>query len=316
MSKKKTCLVAGGAGFIGSHMVRRLLKDGYKVICVDNLCTGSKDNIKDLMDNPDFKFLEHDIKEKLAIDGPVDYIFNLASRASPIDFSKFPLDILITNSRGTHNLLNIAKEKGARFLEASTSEVYGDPKEHPQKETYWGNVNPRGERSCYDESKRFSEALCMAFYNKFGVDVRIARIFNTYGPNMRKDDGRVVPNFITQALEGKPLTIYGDGKQTRSFCFVEDEVDGLLKLMFKEGISGDVFNIGNPGEFTMLELAEKVKEITGNTSELVFKDLPEDDPEKRRPDITKAKEVLGWEPKVLLDEGLRKTIEYFKGLKS
>ena len=316
MSEKKTCLVAGGAGFIGSHMVRRLLKDGYKVICVDNLCTGSKDNIKDLMDNQDFKFLEHDIKEKLAIDGPVDYIFTLASRASPIDFSKFPLDILITNSRGTHNLLNIAKEKGARFLEASTSEVYSDPKEHPQKETYWGNVNPRGERSCYDESKRFSEALCMAFYNKFGVDVRIARIFNTYGPNMRKDDGRVVPNFITQALEGKPLTIYGDGKQTRSFCFVEDEVDGLLKLMFKEGISGDVFNIGNPGEFTMLELAEKVKEITGNSSELVFKDLPEDDPEKRRPDITKAKEVLGWEPKVLLDEGLRKTIEYFKDLKS
>jgi dTDP-glucose 4,6-dehydratase len=308
----KTSLVAGGAGFIGSHLCEHLLQQGERVIAVDNLGSGRKDNVKGLAASGDLSLIEHDIREPLAVPGKIDCIYNLASRASPVDFSLFPVEIMMTNSLGTYNLVNLALEKKARFLMASTSESYGDPDVSPQPETYWGRVNPVGPRSCYDESKRFSEALTMTYVRSQGLDGRIIRIFNTYGPRMRLDDGRVVPNFVTQALAGKPMTVYGDGSQTRSFCYVSDLVRGIYLMMYAD-TKGEVVNLGNPVEMTVLEFAEKIKAVTGSSSEIVFRPLPENDPLQRRPDISKAKRLLGWEPKVRLDEGLEKTIAWFNG---
>jgi nucleoside-diphosphate-sugar epimerase len=308
---KKISLVAGGAGFIGSHLCDALLGLGHKVICVDNLLTGSEKNIEEAKKNPDFSFIREDIISK-SPDAKADYIFNLASPASPADFKNLAEEIALVNSVGTVNMLKLAKTHNARYLEASTSEVYGEPKEHPQKETYWGNVNPNGIRSCYDESKRFAEAITMVYVRKYGLDARIIRIFNTYGPRMRKDDGRVVSNFINQALEGKPLTIFGDGTQTRSFCYVSDLVAGILAVMFGDNLKGEVFNLGNPEEYTVKDFAEKVKALTGSASPVTFEALPEDDPTQRKPDITKIKTALGWEPKISVDEGLKKTIEFYK----
>ena len=307
-------MVTGGAGFIGSHLCDYLLEKGYEVVCIDNLLTGSEKNIKHLENNANFKFIKADIVSDIPDLGKIDYIFHLASPASPIDYQKNPEETLLANSLGTLNILKLAKEKEAVVLIASTSEVYGDPKEHPQKETYWGNANSFGPRACYDESKRFAEAASYVFISKYNIDARIVRIFNTYGPRMQKDDGRVVSNFINQAIKGDPFTIYGDGKQTRSFCFVSDMVEGIQKAMFTKGTKGQVFNLGNPEEYTVLELAEKIKEMTGAKSEFIFEPLPQDDPMQRQPDISKAKEVLGWEPKVSVDEGLKKTIEYYRSL--
>jgi dTDP-glucose 4,6-dehydratase len=282
---------------------------------LDNLLTGSKGNIKHLLDKPNFKFIEADVTKPLNIDTTdLDYVFHLASPASPIDYQNYPEETLMANSMGTINVLKLAEEQGAKVLIASTSEIYGDPLEHPQKETYWGNANSFGPRSCYDESKRFAEAATYVYLKKHAVDARIVRIFNTYGPRMQKDDGRVVSNFINQCLQETPITIYGDGSQTRSFCYVSDLVEGLIKAMFSDKTVGGVFNLGNPAEFTMLELAEKIKKLTGAKSEITYKPLPPDDPKQRQPDITKAKEILGWEPKVSLDEGLQKTIEYYQGI--
>ena len=315
-----TYLVTGGAGFIGAHVCSELLKKGYKVICLDNLITGNKKNIEELESNPLFSYLEHDIiKSSPIIDEEITGIFHLASPASPnkksqTSYINFPIETLLVNSQGTFNLLNLAKEKNARFLFASTSEVYGNPLVSPQPETYFGNVNPNGIRSVYDEGKRFGEAMCMAFFRKFGVDVRIMRIFNTYGDKMQKSDGRVVSDFINQALEGKPITVFGEGTQTRSFCFIDDLVGGIISFMEKPDIAGEVINLGNPVEYKIIDLAKLVKELTGSNSEIVFEPLPEDDPLQRRPDITKAKNLLGFEPKVLLEDGLRKTIEYFKSI--
>jgi len=299
-------LVTGGAGFIGSWLCESLLEKGYQVVCVDSLITGEKGNIEGLMGNENFRFIQHDIAKPLEIKG-IEYVFHLAS---PVDYYKFPLETMLVNSLGTLNMLELARKQDAKFLLASTSEVYGDPEEHPQREDYWGNVNPVGKRSCYDESKRFAEALSMVYFRKYGVGVKIARIFNTYGPRMRKDDGRAVPNFITQALQGKDITVYGDGNQTRSFCYVSDMVEGIETVMFKAK-AGDVFNLGNPEEFKIIEFARLVKELTGSESNIAFMNLPEDDPKKRRPDITKAKK-LGWEPKTDIKTGLEKTIEWFR----
>jgi nucleoside-diphosphate-sugar epimerase len=299
-------LITGGAGFIGSWLCERLVGEGYRVICIDNLSTGTKKNIEGL----DIRFIEHDVREPLDVEA--DFIYHLASRASPVDFPKYPIDILLTNSVGTYNMLRLANKNGARFLLASTSEVYGDPLEHPQSEGYRGNVSPIGPRACYDESKRFAEALTMAFHREQGLDVRIARIFNTYGPRMRPDDGRVISNFATQALGGKPITVYGDGRQTRSLCYVSDTVDALLRLMSAGDLPGEVVNIGNPNELPILEVADMVKKIADSDSEVVFRPLPQDEPRRRCPDITKAKEVLKWEPRVGLEEGLSKTIAWFK----
>lgn len=311
----QSVLVTGGAGFLGSHLCERLIKDGYKVTCLDNLLTGSEKNLEQLTDSPNFQFVNADIVspgEKLPKEH-FDYIFHLASPASPVDYQNYPEETLLTNSTGTLNVLKLAKETGAKLLIASTSEVYGDPLEHPQKETYFGNVNSFGPRSCYDEGKRFGEAATYVYIRKYDIDARIIRIFNTYGPRMQKDDGRVVSNFIMAALTGEPLKIDGDGSQTRSFCYVDDLIEGMLKAMFTGETKGEVFNLGNPGEFTVRQLAEKVKEITGSASEIVFSgEFRENDPMRRRPDITKAKTVLGWEPKVDLEEGLAKTIEYYK----
>ena len=306
-------LVTGGAGFIGSHLCKKLLGAGYLVICVDNLITGSKKNIQEFLGNLNFEFIEADVTNSI-IHYPlvISHIFHLASPASPADFQGIPEEILLVNSIGTLNILNLAKDTNAKVLIASTSEVYGDPLEHPQKETYWGNANSFGPRACYDESKRFSEAASYVFIHKYGLDARVVRIFNTYGPKMQKDDGRVVSNFINQAIGGKNLTIYGDGKQTRSFCYVSDMVEWIYKAMFSKKTKGEIFNLGNPEEYTVLELAEKIKEITGAKSKLVFEPLPQDDPMQRQPDISKAKEVLGWEPKVKIEDGLKKTIEYYK----
>ncbi len=313
MDSKKVSVVTGGAGFIGSHLCDALLGLGHKVICVDNLLTGSEKNIEEAKKNPDFSFVRQDI----ILNAPeitADYIFNLASPASPADFKNLAEEIALVNSCGTVNMLRLAKSHNARYLEASTSEVYGEPKEHPQKETYWGNVNPNGVRSCYDESKRFAEAITMVYVRKYNLDARIIRIFNTYGPRMRKDDGRVVSNFINQALEGKPLTIFGSGTQTRSFCYVDDLVAGILAVMVAENLKGEVFNLGNPEEYTVKDFAQKVKALTGSASPITFKTLPEDDPTQRKPDITKVKTALGWEPKVTVEEGLKKTIEYYTSL--
>jgi nucleoside-diphosphate-sugar epimerase len=309
----KTALVAGGAGFIGSYLCDELLKLGHKVICVDNLVTGSETNIVLAKENPNFSFIQQDIITAVpSITDHVDYVFNFASPASPMDFKKLAEEIALVNSVGTLHLLQLAQKNNARYVEASTSEVYGDPKEHPQKETYWGNVNPNGIRACYDESKRFAEAITMVYVRKYNLDARIIRIFNTYGPRMRKDDGRVVSNFINQALEGKPLTIFGDGTQTRSFCYVSDLVAGILAIMFGDNLQGEVFNLGNPIEFTVKDFAAKVQTLTGSASPITFESLPEDDPMQRKPDITKIQTRLGWEPKVSVDEGLKKTIEFYK----
>lgn len=311
---KQVSVVTGGAGFIGSNLCEALLSIGHTVFCVDNLVTGTEKNIEHIKDNPDFTFINWDVINEFPVLPTIHYIFHLASPASVPDYQKYSEETALVNSVGTRNMLKVAKAYKAKFLFTSTSEVYGNPLEHPQKETYWGNVNPNGVRSCYDESKRFGEMMTMLYVRNRGVDGRIVRIFNTYGPNMRKDDGRVISNFINQALEEKPLTVYGDGKQTRSICYVSDLVDGLMKMMFSDKTKGEVINLGNPEEYTMIDLAKKIQKMTGTKSEIVFAPLPQDDPMQRRPDITKAKTVLGWEPKVTADVGLQKTIEYYKSL--
>lgn len=316
MGDRKMCLVTGGAGFIGSHLCDRLLAQGYSVICVDNFLTGRKENLADALKNPQFRLIEHDVIQPLTkqqIDN-VTHIFHLASPASVIDYQKYPEETAIVNSTGTRNMLDLARQTGAKFLFASTSEVYGDPKEHPQKETYWGNVNPVGTRACYDESKRFGEMMTMLYIRRDGLDGRIIRIFNTYGPRMRPDDGRVISNFINQAIKKEPITVYGDGTQTRSFCYVSDLVEGIMGAMFTGDTRGEVINLGNPEEYRMIDLAKKIKDMTGTTSEVVFKQLPPDDPEVRRPDITKAKTLLLWQPKVSVTEGLQRTIAYYRSL--
>jgi len=302
-------VVTGGAGFLGSHLCRALLARGDAVVVVDNLVTGSPDNVAGLAGEGDFTFVQADVSDGLDVGGAVDAVLHLASPASPVDFGRIPVEILRVGSEGTRNTLELARAKGARYFLASTSEVYGDPLVHPQPETYWGNVNPNGPRSVYDEAKRFAEAMAMAYHRHHGVDVRIVRIFNTYGPRMRPDDGRVVSNFLVQALAGDPLTVHGDGKQTRSFCYVDDEVRGLLALLDSDHV-GPV-NIGNPDEFTVLELAEKVLALTGSPAELRFDPRPVDDPAQRRPDLTLARSLLGWEPRIGLDEGLARTAEWF-----
>jgi len=305
-------VMSGAAGFIGSHLCDRLLADGHSVLGVDNLLTGSLRNLEHLASHPGFAFLQHDVTLPLQVDGPVDGVLHLASPASPKDYLQYPIETLEVGSAGTRNLLELALRHGARFLLASTSECYGDPLEHPQRESYWGNVNPVGPRSCYDEAKRFAEAMTMAYHRKYGLRTNIARIFNTYGPRMQLDDGRVVPSFIHQALRGQPVTIYGDGSQTRSFCYVSDLVDGLVRLMLSE--ERYPVNLGNPEEMTIREFAECVCRLTGVKAEFEHHPLPEDDPQRRRPDITKARTLLGWEPRVPLEEGLRRTIEYFRSL--
>jgi len=301
-----TAVVTGGAGFLGSHLCEYLLTRDWRVICLDNLDTGSLENIESLRGEA-FDFRYHNCVEFISIDEPVDAVFHLASPASPVDYLRLPLATLQVGSYGTHNALGLAKFKRARFLLASTSEVYGDPEVHPQREEYWGNVNPVGPRGVYDEAKRYAEAMTMAYHRQQGVDTHIARIFNTYGPRMRQHDGRAIPTFLRQAREGKPLTVFGDGSQTRSFCYVDDEVEGLFRLaMSDEHLP---VNIGNPDEMTLLELAERIRDLTGMASEIVFEGLPTDDPKVRQPDITRAREILGWEPKISLDEGLRRTLE-------
>jgi dTDP-glucose 4,6-dehydratase len=303
-----TALVTGGAGFLGSHLCDHLVAKGYRVICVDNLDTGSLENVKHLRGD-DFLFINHDVTFHLQIDEPVDVVYHLAALASPIDYLRMPLHSLKVGSYGTHNALGLAKFKRARFLLASTSEVYGDPQVHPQPETYWGNVNPIGPRGVYDEAKRYGEAMTMAYHGQQGVDTSIARIFNTYGPRMRPSDGRAVPTFVRQALEGKPLTVFGDGTQTRSFCYVDDLIRGLVLLAESE--EHLPVNLGNPAEFTLNELAEAVVRITGSKSEIVYEALPIDDPQVRQPDITRARQLLGWEPAIQLEEGLRRMLPSF-----
>jgi dTDP-glucose 4,6-dehydratase len=305
-------MITGGAGFLGSHLCDRFIGDGHDVICVDNLITGNRDNIAHLFGNSKFKFIEHDVTEYIYVAGPLDYILHFASPASPIDYLELPIQTLKVGSLGTHKVLGVAKDKGARILIASTSEVYGDPLVHPQPESYWGNVNPIGPRGVYDEAKRFAEAMVMAYHRVHGVETRIARIFNTYGPRMRPKDGRVVSNFITQSLKGEQLTVYGDGTQTRSFCYVDDLVEVITRLLFSD--EHEPVNIGNPNEMNVLELARLVQEISGNESGVVTEPLPVDDPKVRRPDITRAREILGWEPEVSLRDGLTRTMEYFRAL--
>ena len=303
-------LITGGAGFIGSHLCERFLADGADVICMDNLLTGSADNIAHLFSDPRFTFIQQDVTNYIYVKGPLDAILHFASPASPVDYLELPIQTLKVGSLGTHKALGLAKEKGARLLLASTSEVYGDPLVHPQNEDYWGNVNPIGPRGVYDEAKRFAEAITMAYRRTHGVQTRIVRIFNTHGPRMRLNDGRVVPNFIVQALRGEPITVYGDGSQTRSFCYVSDLVEGIVRLLWSEH-PGPI-NCGNPMEVTILQFAQRIKALTKSASSIVFKPLPEDDPKVRQPDITRARTLLGWEPKVGLDEGLERTIEYFR----
>jgi len=305
-------LVTGGAGFLGSHLCEYLLQKGHYVIAMDNLLTGTVANIEHLQ-GENFKFIKHDVTEYIYVAGEIDYILHFASPASPLDYQQYPIQTLKVGALGTHKALGLALEKKATFLLASTSEVYGDPLVHPQREDYWGNVNPIGPRGVYDEAKRFAEALTMAYHRIHGVNTKIARIFNTYGPRMRAHDGRAIPTFIPQALKNEPITVFGDGSQTRSFCYVSDTVEGIYKLLLSD--CNEPVNIGNPQEMTILELAKKIIEITGSKSPIIYKSLPVDDPKVRQPDITKAKTLLGWEPKVSLEEGLRKTIEWFKGLK-
>jgi len=304
-------LVTGGAGFIGSHLCKYLLNKGDDVICVDNLFTGNKDNIKELLNNHNFEFIRHDITSSLYVE--VDQIYNLACPAAPIHYQYNPIKTIKCNTVGMVNMLGLAKRTGARILQASTSEVYGDPEEHPQKESYWGNVNPIGIRSCYDEGKRVAETLCFDYHRQNKVDIRIVRIFNTYGPNLHKNDGRVISNFIVQALKNEPITIYGNGSQTRSFCYISDLLEGMHRMMNKEDFIGPV-NLGNPAEFSVKEIATKIKELTNSSSEIIYNELPKDDPVRRKPDISLAKSKLNWEPKINLDEGLTKTIDYFKDI--
>jgi dTDP-glucose 4,6-dehydratase len=305
-------VVTGGAGFLGSHLADALLARGDLVVAIDNLVTGSTANIEHHFGHRGFTFVHHDVSNYVWVPGRVDVVMHLASPASPVDYLRMPIQTLKVGSLGTHNCLGLAKAKGARFFLASTSEVYGDPQVHPQPETYWGHVNPTGPRGVYDEAKRFAEAMTLAYHRHHDLDVRIVRIFNSYGERMRPDDGRVVSNFLVQALAGKPLTVYGDGKQTRSFCYVDDQIRGFLALLDSEH-TGPI-NIGNPAEFTMLELADVVREVTGSDSELVHEPLPVDDPTQRRPDITLARELLGWDPRVELRDGLSRTAAYFRGL--
>ena len=303
-------LVTGGAGFLGSHLCERLLQAGHEVLCVDNLITGSLDNIAHLFGEPAFRFIKYDVTEYLYVEGPLEYVLHFASPASPVDYLRLPIQTLKVGSLGTHKALGLAKAKGARFLLASTSEVYGDPQVHPQPEAYWGHVNPVGPRGVYDEAKRFAEALTMAYHRAHGVDTRIARIFNTYGPRMRPHDGRVVSNFCIQALRGEPLTIYGDGSQTRSFCFVTDTVEGLFRLLLSA--EGEPVNIGNPTEFTIRDLVATLERVLGRPLPVSRHPLPQDDPRVRQPDITRARAALAWEPTVELETGLRATLAYFQ----
>ncbi len=311
-ASKPRALVTGGAGFLGSHLCERLLSEGYRVVCVDNLSTGSLQNVADLLaGEADFEYLEHDVTTHIDYPGELDAVYHFASPASPADFERIPIPILKVNALGTYNSLGLALAKGARFMLASTSEVYGDPLVHPQHEGYWGNVNPIGVRGVYDEAKRYAESITMAYHRHHGVQTRIVRIFNTFGPKMRPDDGRMIPNFIRQALSGEPLVVYGDGTQTRSVQYVDDLIEGVFRLM-RSGETRPV-NVGNPNELTVREIAEMVVEISGTASELVYGPLPEDDPRRRCPDITRAREVLGWEPRVSAREGLEKTLKWFAG---
>jgi dTDP-glucose 4,6-dehydratase len=307
-----TAVVSGAAGFIGSHLCRRLVDRGWSVLGLDNFVTGSPTNLSHLEGSDGFRLVQHDVSEPVIVNGPVDYVLHFASPASPIDFPALPIQIVKVGTLGTHNMLGLARAKNARFLLASTSEVYGDPLVHPQPEDYWGNVNPIGPRGCYDEAKRCAEAFTMAYHRAHGVDTRIMRIFNTYGELMRVDDGRAIPNYFTQALRGEPLTVYGDGSQTRSLCYVEDLVDGALAVL--DGPDPMPFNIGTQDEVTMLELAQVIKRLTGSSSPIEFRPLPQDDPKQRRPDTTRARTILGWQPKTPLDEGLRRTLEYFRSV--
>jgi len=306
---KKTVLITGGAGFIGSHLCDRLISEGLKVICMDNLITGNLDNIKHLKNKKCFKFVKHDVTKFINLKEKIDYVLHFSSPASPVDYLNYPIQTLKVGSLGTHNSLGLAKDKKAVFLLASTSEVYGDPLVHPQKENYWGNVNPIGPRGVYDEAKRFAEAITMAYYRVHKVDAKIVRIFNTYGPRMRINDGRVVPNFIYQSLNNKNLTVYGNGRQTRSFCYVDDLVEGIYRLLMSRGIHSPV-NLGNPKEFTINDFAKLVLKITKSKSKIVYKKLPVDDPKQRQPNINKVKKLLGWKPKIELRDGLRRTIDW------
>jgi dTDP-glucose 4,6-dehydratase len=312
-SAQPVSVVTGGAGFLGSHLTDLLLAEGHRVIIIDNLITGSTDNLAHLAGHPDVKFIKQDVTEFLFLAGPVNYVWHFASPASPIDYLELPIQTLKVGSLGTHKALGLAKAKGARFLITSTSEIYGDPLVHPQREDYWGNVNTIGPRGCYDESKRFAEALVMAYHREHAIPTRMVRIFNTYGPRMRLNDGRVVPAFISQALTNKPITIFGDGKQTRSFCYVSDLIAGIYRLMMSEGKDAHLpTNIGNPHELTMLQFAQEIIKATGSKSKIIHKPLPQDDPKQRQPDITRARQTLGWEPKVALADGLKDTIAYFR----
>lgn len=309
MDSQPITVITGGAGFLGSHLCDKLIENGHKVICLDNLITGSLENIAHLFGNPNFRFIKYDVTEFIYVDGRVDNVLHFASPASPIDYLKYPIQTLKVGSLGTHKALGLAKAKKAKFLLASTSEVYGDPEIHPQPETYWGNVNPIGPRGVYDEAKRFAEAMTMAYHRYHGLDTRIVRIFNTYGPRMRLDDGRVLPTFISQALKGEDLTVFGDGSQTRSFCYVDDLVEGIFRLQNTD--YHEPINLGNPDEITILEFAEEVLKLTNSKSKITFKELPVDDPKVRQPDITLAKKLLGWEPKINRTEGIKKTLDYF-----
>ena len=309
-SPKKTAVVTGGAGFLGSHLCDRLISEGFRVIAIDNFITGGSDNVEHLAGSSDFRFIRHDVSEFIFVPGSVDFVFHFASPASPIDYLEHPIPTLKVGALGTHNTLGLAKDKGAAFFLASTSECYGDPQVHPQNEDYWGNVNPIGPRGVYDEAKRFAEAMTMAYHRYHRMNTRIVRIFNTYGPRMRLRDGRVVPSFISQALNQEPLTVFGDGSQTRSFCYVSDLIDGIFRLAMSD-YHGPV-NLGNPQEMTIRQFAEKILEITGAKSEISYKPLPVDDPKVRQPDITRARKLLNWEPKVAFEDGIRETIDYFK----
>ncbi|RMG54797.1 MAG: SDR family oxidoreductase [Acidobacteria bacterium] len=307
-----TVLITGGAGFLGSHLCDRFLAEGWEVIAMDSFLTGTPDNLAHLFGQSRFRFIKYDVTQYIFVPGPIDLVLHFACPASPVDYLRYKIHTMKVDSLGTLHTLGLAKAKGARYLLASTSEIYGDPEVHPQPETYWGHVNPIGPRSVYDEAKRFSEALSMAYYHTHGVDVRIARIFNVYGERMRMNDGRAIPTFIVQALRQEPITVYGDGTQTRSFCEVSDLVDGVYRLATRPGLAGEVVNLGNPEEYTIIELAQTVKQLAGSSSKIVFQPLPADDPKRRRPDIAKAERLLGWQPVVGLREGLERTIAYFR----